>query len=914
MFMLAVGLTSLLLFCHSVSAQTVGEIKSQTQTEFGVYVPYLVKITPSVATYTVNSDFSNVTNYSSFSSQFSAADRALLLSNQFVVKPDFNGSIGFKQISSLYNSAYNSGTPIFVTTDAMLHTFHILYDYSLRILEVNKFASDIKVLTDTMLAKMKQYELQMGNDSLGQIVSKNVAYFSVAKMLGDPSLRKTAMDMPPEAISEYDLIDAHQGFHESTIFGYDEDYSQYVPRGHYTRNDTLKNYFRTMMWYGRMMFRLSVSEGEDPQHAKAATLMAILITRAMNESTIGSEQATAVWQKIYYPTTFYVGKSDDLTIDDYTRVIKEVYGDNYLSLPPAQFANDSKLTEFMDKAKQLQDPLINSSWVSESEDAAVITKGFRFMGQRFIPDSYMFTKLVADFVPARLLPKGLDVFAVLGSGRAFNILDKVYHETNFQGYASQIDSLKSEFSKLPVESWAQNLYWNWLYCLAALLQPAGDGYPPFMKNVAWLDKELSTALGSWSELRHDTILYAKQSYTALTAEPPAPFTYGYVEPNPQLFGRLASLVQLLRDGLDNMGLSENEFASRFTDLESLLLGLKSISEKELTNVELTKTEYQLIWTIGERIEDLTTFPADVASSITNDTDDEMAVVADVHTDPNSGTVLEEGSGYPFPIYVIVNDTHGLRIVMGGVFSYYEFTQPMSNRLTDENWQSMLKSTTPPATPVWYGSFIDTTQSTSSSYLMAPEPIYHQVHDLQFSVSPSSPKVGDTLSISLNIPWASYDRVNVVFYSGDAALDSAALTHSAQTGLFTGSITTNGWPNGTIKAEANCGGSVNAYWFGFGDVSGIYENENLPTKFQLSQNYPNPFNPSTVISYQLTVNSFVTLKVYDVLGREVSTLVNGKQNAGYHSITFDGGNLPSGVYLCHIQAGTFSATRKMLLLK
>ncbi len=88
----------------------------------------------------------------------------------------------------------------------------------------------------------------------------------------------------------------------------------------------------------------------------------------------------------------------------------------------------------------------------------------------------------------------------------------------------------------------------------------------------------------------------------------------------------------------------------------------------------------------------------------------------------------------------------------------------------------------------------------------------------------------------------------------------------------------------------------------------------PKGFALSQNYPNPFNPSTVITYELPVRSDVTLKVYDVLGREVRILVNGNQNAGEHSVTFDGSNLPSGVYFYRIRAGTYFETRKLTILK
>jgi hypothetical protein len=85
-------------------------------------------------------------------------------------------------------------------------------------------------------------------------------------------------------------------------------------------------------------------------------------------------------------------------------------------------------------------------------------------------------------------------------------------------------------------------------------------------------------------------------------------------------------------------------------------------------------------------------------------------------------------------------------------------------------------------------------------------------------------------------------------------------------------------------------------------------------FELSQNYPNPFNPSTLISYQLPTGSFVALKVFDVLGREVETLVNERQNAGNHSVQFNASNLPSGVYFYRIEAGTYHDAKKLLLLK
>jgi hypothetical protein len=100
----------------------------------------------------------------------------------------------------------------------------------------------------------------------------------------------------------------------------------------------------------------------------------------------------------------------------------------------------------------------------------------------------------------------------------------------------------------------------------------------------------------------------------------------------------------------------------------------------------------------------------------------------------------------------------------------------------------------------------------------------------------------------------------------------------------------------------------------GEITGIAERPSQPVSFGLSQNYPNPFNPTTVISYQLSALSQVTLKVYDILGREVATLVNERQTAGTHSVEFNAGNLPSGAYFYRITAGNFSDVKKLMVIK
>ena len=92
------------------------------------------------------------------------------------------------------------------------------------------------------------------------------------------------------------------------------------------------------------------------------------------------------------------------------------------------------------------------------------------------------------------------------------------------------------------------------------------------------------------------------------------------------------------------------------------------------------------------------------------------------------------------------------------------------------------------------------------------------------------------------------------------------------------------------------------------------NYSAPKEFKLEQNFPNPFNPATTIQYQLPADAKVTLKIYDVLGSEVTTLVNEEQEAGYKEVKFNASNLASGMYIYRLQAGKYLSMKKMMVVK
>ncbi|MBN1953848.1 MAG: DUF3160 domain-containing protein [Anaerolineae bacterium] len=688
---------------------------------FAAYAPVTVDVAPDAPAYTP--DLDQVSNPDVISG-LNDAQRAALEANGFLVVP-----WGREQVYQIYQDATERGDPVLVTTDSLLHAYHILYDYALRMAEMEHLIADLERLTAAMLAAAEaDYASTAGPTQ--EAAWQNLAYFAVAARLLDPHA-----DIPApvrDAVeAELALIADHPGLDFSPIFNtyrsdtsprdckyrYCEDYSQYVPRGHYTRNEDFERYFRAMMWYGRISFHLAVPL--EPEAARRETRSALLIVRALYDTPADGQPAIEVWERIYEPTAFFVGTADDLTPYEYAQAAQAVYG----GLPDAAtLADEAQLDAFIAAARELRPPAIVGGFVTDQQDPEEVTVGLRLMGQRFIPDSYIFQQLVYDQVtlyrgsgepftmvlsqvgPIRGFPRGLDVPAVLGSARALEILT-LEGDTEYDDYAGQLAGLQAEFAALPQEQWTRNLYWNWLHALRPLLEEKGAGYPYFMQTPAWIDKDLHTWLGSWTELRHDTILYAKQSYTifAETAmAPPVQQPLGYVEPQPEVYARLAALTAQMHAGLGSRGLLNDEMAAKLEQMEQLLLALTTISEKELTGEGLSEAEYGMIRQIGQTLEDLTTFSEQVEDEITSEADERMALVADVHTDSNTGQVLEEGVGDAFPILVVVLVEGEQVVAVGGVFSYYEFKWPLENRLTDEQWQEMAER---PERPAWTASFI-----------------------------------------------------------------------------------------------------------------------------------------------------------------------------------------------------------------
>jgi len=727
----------------------------------------IASYTPSIALYQISDNYSEISNLARFN--FDEETKEMLLNNYFVairstqVNTDSYQTIDYEEsyfqegIDSKYNeffpiyeeNRYNA-VPSFITTDSILHTYHLMFDDSLKSLEQASFYESLEEISTYMLEESKKqydYYSSINDDKFTTASKRNVAYFTVPAKIMNPQIEIPSY-IQEEVNQELELISNHnEGFHLSPIMtigvenpsiesDYKEDYTQYIPRGHYTETERLKAYFKAMMWFGRITFR---------QKSESENISALLITQALNNNS----DIQNTWSNIYDATSFFVGNSDDLTIYEYSQIISETYGGNttYTNLP-----NTNYLTQFLTEIKKLSPPIINSMPIwdeSVNPDREEEIKGFRFMGQRYTLDAEIFQHLIYrevkenDEGTRRNIPKSLDIIAAMGSDKAYDLLED-QGDTGYENYTDNMSNIKTYISGLEESTWTQNLYWGWLYTIKPVTSTLGTGYPNFMLNDAWIYKDINTYQASWTELKHDTILYSKQAYAEYgdaANEPEIIQTddRGYIEPRVDVYARLEALARASYEGLEARDLLSSEFSYSYPDedcpedypedecivevnfdgsvlkqnlqnLEEVASNLKNISIKELENQALTENDYIFIEQYGGQIEHMwySTFHTSI-DMIKVLNENPLMLVSDVATDPDSGRVLEEATGRVHEIYVIIplpgSNEKYYRVARGTIWSQYEFMEEATNRLTDESWEERVKNDDLPTIASWKSNYL-----------------------------------------------------------------------------------------------------------------------------------------------------------------------------------------------------------------
>ncbi|MFX0077295.1 MAG: DUF3160 domain-containing protein [Candidatus Hermodarchaeota archaeon] len=638
------------------------------------------------------------------------AEINLLHANRFVVL----NRMGTEDILDAYKFYWDEDLPIFITTDTMLHTWHLIFDKTLENLERYIFFPLLYNLSKELVTNaLTQYNNEL-------LMEDTLIYLLVASELANASISE---DIPTEVqtvsatllnviMNEISLEQAIAQLNSNFTSRFIDDFSQYKPRGHYTHSLSLEMYFRLFKWFARIPFFFDDYAGEQFLRTSPSVMIksSLEVTWLLKETTIqcfgNIVSGLEIWNIFKSFLDTIVGQTNSISPlilnDICSNLIGEAWNLNNI--------NTSTISQIQEEV--LNDPSIPEPKIPYVIDvragACCSPKTFVLFGERLTLDTFALQNLVHPYVDSRFLPTSLDFAAAcLESERS---LDHI--EAEFDLYPTLSEKIILVQEKLNNISGVekQTVQWQWIESLKnlAVTEPECNdsiSIPEFMNSTAWLDEKLTTMLGSWTQLRHDTILYAKQSYTPYICSTPT----GYVEPYPEFYKKLREICELYSSSiapLEAIGYNFNDYdyyyLTALNDFINATLMLETISYKELKGIELTADEKQFInntygqnhicggpfvegW-LGKIIRRLSRAYNRVAEFPNS----RSSLVADIHTDTNTGTVLHLATGLLEPIIAYVPGWNNEEItVVGPVFSFYEFILPSYQRLNDPEWRGIL---------------------------------------------------------------------------------------------------------------------------------------------------------------------------------------------------------------------------------
>jgi len=638
----------------------------------------------------------------------------------------------YESYADNYNESLpiDDGTTVFITTDLMAHAKHLIFDRTLQNIEENFFVPRLLELVKAFDDSLNNINKKGFPTARPETLEKAKLYFQTARALlelapeavtekneygseetvyKEPDKDEILSKYPKTVSEEIDLIDNAQGPAPSPLFTFEdgtytkEDYSQYKPRGHYTKNGILSAYFRAMMWFGHVHFLIAdkgpevlAQDGTTASDAYELTLHMEPIALLITELVKNDEELYKKWSALFDPITDLIGLSDDLSFKEVLPLWESYDVKNF-----KKWASDkNNLVAFIKSAhEKLRPPAIAGSSVfytaSEgSDEERKPPMGWRLFGQRFTLDSYIHSLVSSPRLYGRTHVKGLDIMKALGSKSADLLLQKDY--SDFPELKTILDKIEKEAVSSPDKILGKTYYGKTLNEIGLQARfEQGSGFY-FTESPAWSVKSLLSAHGTWAELRHDTILYTKQAFAELGGGYDAELTYRvkkipdpvhYIEPNLAFWKNAASSVDILINTLKPYKLIDETNLKKLEMLKDTALHAADIVKLEIADKPVSKNDLKWISLMP------TFFARILMPSINLDVEPDhlrMALVADVFTNGEEGFVLETAIGIPYRIYVPLNDAQGgKRIAVGYCFNYYEFEQDISNRLTNEEWKEMV---------------------------------------------------------------------------------------------------------------------------------------------------------------------------------------------------------------------------------
>lgn len=689
----------------------------------------------------INTPFNDARVFSRIDSFYQLTD----YEKQLINKHGFVVSERLKKVSfgqSLLEM-FHADLPVFITVDAILHAVHISYDRILMDVEIGYIYNKLNQLLQNLHSNQNLIANKYGsNPQMSEMLKDVDIYLTVARRLLNQNVSPYYSQNTTKVNEILGLIQNEQ---PSSYNLFAEncriiDWSQFKPRGHYANNQQfpqLTHYFRTMMWLGRIELYLLQPSGVDtllcfPSYSdvQRQTIDALLIHELINLTN-----NKPLYDEIEYAIKIFAGDQDNVTVDNIT------YLKNVLNISDADELLDSI------KFKTFQDTLQNQSFAHQlilsqilysnpmSPDSIVPASSFFLFGQRFVIDSYVTASVVYDRIRylgqpiCRLFPSTLDVLFALGNDASAQLL---LNELNEYHYSTNLAALRYLIDNFDEKYWSANLYSNWLKMIREINPPNDrSALPEFMQTAAYWQQKMNSQLSSWTELRHDNLLYAKQSYTGGTV---CSFPFSYVEPFPEFYNTIKSFALNAKNKINALNFSDpiiklllmNYLDHLFSTTDTLyVIAVKELNGEMFSQQEISFLQRMIYETINGCATEF-----DGWYPLLFYRDDEYLedsglmhsdhIVADIHTTPTDcygdmhGWISHVGTGMVnIGIFVTPWVDGELTAFAGPVMSYYEYRTENFLRLTDEEWDnSHLQSA---IRPDWVNIYLaDTTGNSKGS--------------------------------------------------------------------------------------------------------------------------------------------------------------------------------------------------------